>query len=75
MSFLYISTNKKCVLKINFLGGGTPSNGKVFNHSYFYQGINFIFLSLMKKEKKNKNLFKYICVHEYINSFKNIPWK
>jgi hypothetical protein len=43
MNFLYISTNKTCVLDL--IWRGTPTNGKVFYHSYLCHAVTFILLS------------------------------
>ncbi len=49
--------------------------GRFFYHSYFCHGVTFIFLSFKEKEKKNRNLVRYIYVCEYINSLKKYSMK
>jgi len=54
-------------------GGGGGKGGEsnqcegFFYHSYLCHGVTFILLSFNEKEKKNRNLIRYICVCEYIN--------
>jgi hypothetical protein len=42
--------------------------GRFFYHSYICHGVTFILLSFNEKEKENRNLIRYMCVCEYINS-------
>jgi len=68
MKAFYINTKETC-FKPN-LGGGTPTSGKVFYHSYLCHGVTFIFLHSNEKEKKNKNLLIYMCVCEHKFTYK-----
>jgi len=49
--------------------------GRFIYHSYLCHGITSILLSFNEKEKKNRNLVRYMCVCEYINSLKKISMK
>ncbi len=60
---------------LDLIWGGTPTSAKVFYHSYLYHKITFILLSFNEKEKENKNLVRYVCVCEYINSLKKYSMK
>jgi hypothetical protein len=46
--------------------------GRFFYHSYLCHIVTFILFSFNEKEKKNKNLVRYMCVCEHINSLKKI---
>jgi hypothetical protein len=50
----YINTNKTRVLNLIKGGGGTPTSGKVFYHSYLCHGITFMFLSFNTWKIKEK---------------------
>jgi hypothetical protein len=62
------------VLDLIWGWGGQPV-GRFLYHSYLCHGDTFILLSFNEKEKKNKNLIKYMCVCEYLNSFKKYSMK
>jgi hypothetical protein len=52
MKQFYISTNKTYVL--NLIGRGTPTNGKVFYHSYLCHGVTLFSFPLIHENKKEK---------------------
>jgi hypothetical protein len=69
MNFLYISTNKTCVLNLIWGGGGPQLVGRFFIiHTLAMESPSFSFPLIHEKEKKNRNLLRYMCVCEYINS-------
>jgi hypothetical protein len=77
MKEFYMSTNKTCVLNLIWGGRGTPTSGKVFLSLIPLPWSHLSCTSplIHEKEKKNRNLLRYMCVCEYINSFKKYSMK
>jgi hypothetical protein len=77
MKQFYISTNKTCVLNLIKGDGGRGTGdggpqlvGRFFMiHTFAMESPSCFSPLIHEKEKKNKNLLKYMCVCEYINSF------
>jgi hypothetical protein len=68
MKQFYISTNKTCVLNL-IKGGGPQLVGRFFIiHTFAMESPSCFSLLIHEKEKKNKNLLRYMCLCEYINS-------
>jgi len=59
------------------LGGGDPNQWEGFFiiHTFAMESPSFSSPLIHEKEKKNRNFLKYICVYEYINSFKKYSMK
>ncbi len=71
-----MSTNKTCVLHLIWGRGEPQPMGRFFIiHSFAMESPSLTFLLIHEKEKKNRNLLKYMCVCEYINSFKKYSMK